>query len=72
MIGGGATLAELRDSLKVDRRNGPAAEGLPGRPASVATCGPSSTTTVPVDLVDVAKLCEYLNCSVGDLFETVR
>ena len=25
-----------------------------------------------VDLVDVAKLCEYLNCSVGDLFETVR
>ena len=25
-----------------------------------------------VDLVDVAKLCEYLNCSVGDLFEIVR
>lgn len=25
-----------------------------------------------VDLVDVAKLCEYLNCSVGDLFELVR
>jgi len=25
-----------------------------------------------VDLVDVAKLCEYLNCSAGDLFETVR
>ena len=25
-----------------------------------------------VDLVDVAKLCEYLNYSVGDLFETVR
>jgi len=25
-----------------------------------------------VDLVDVAKLCEYLNCSVGDLFEVVR
>ena len=25
-----------------------------------------------VDLSDVAKLCEYLNCSVGDLFDTVR
>jgi putative transcriptional regulator len=25
-----------------------------------------------LDLVDVAKLCEYLNCSVEDLFETVR
>jgi putative transcriptional regulator len=24
-----------------------------------------------VDLVDVAKLCNYLNCSVGDLFEIV-
>jgi putative transcriptional regulator len=25
-----------------------------------------------VDLVDVARLCEYLDCSVGDLFDTVR
>ena len=25
-----------------------------------------------VDLADVGKLCEYLNCSVGDLFATVR
>jgi putative transcriptional regulator len=24
-----------------------------------------------IDLVDVAKLCNYLNCSVGDLFEIV-
>lgn len=24
-----------------------------------------------IDLVDVAKLCDYLNCSVGDLFEIV-
>jgi len=25
-----------------------------------------------VNLVDVAKLCNYLNCSVGDLFEIVN
>ena len=25
-----------------------------------------------VDLVDLAKLCDYFNCSLGDLFETVR
>jgi putative transcriptional regulator len=25
-----------------------------------------------VDLADLAKLCEYLECSVGDLFETAR
>jgi putative transcriptional regulator len=25
-----------------------------------------------VDLEDMAKLCDYLQCSLGDLFETVR
>jgi putative transcriptional regulator len=25
-----------------------------------------------VDLTDLAKLCDYLGCSVGDLLETVR
>ena len=25
-----------------------------------------------VDLADIAKLCEHLECSVGDLFETTR
>ena len=25
-----------------------------------------------VDLQDMAKLCDYLQCSLGDLFETVR
>jgi len=25
-----------------------------------------------VDLADIAKLCEYLECSVGDLFGTTR
>jgi putative transcriptional regulator len=25
-----------------------------------------------VNLTDIAKLCEYMGCSVGDLFETIR